>query len=53
MRNNQPNIPGLEPGQPNLEEVFRPLIEKLAYLEDRVKQLELEVSLLRIMIEKN
>ncbi|MFH0769624.1 MAG: hypothetical protein V1932_08730 [Chloroflexota bacterium] len=47
---NQPVIPGLPPPEPK---ATRPTTEeRLAHLEERLLTLELEVSLLRILMEK-
>ncbi len=47
---NQPAIPGLPPPEPK---ATRPTTEeRLAHLEERLLTLELEVSLLRILMEK-
>lgn len=55
VKNNQPMIPGLDdapaPAKP-FGPPLRPLLQRIAALESRILQLELEISLLRIQMEK-
>jgi len=55
MYNEQPEIPGLEGLErsvKNAQEKRKALHEEMSSLQDRVLRLELEVSLLRIQLEK-
>ena len=55
MRNEQPEIPGLEAlgrSVENVQEKREALREEIRSLGDRVLKLELELSLLRIQLEK-
>ena len=55
MQNTQPRIPGLErleQASTNAHEKRNALHEEIIALQDRVLKLELELSLLRIQLEK-
>jgi len=55
MRNNQPTIPGLEKLEitaTRVQERRESLEEQVKAIKDRVLKMELELSLLRIQVEK-